>query len=118
MGTSGSCLTPNGKPDKSLVYRTDVFWNGLARYPFFRIPALVQLGAPNSSNLLAFAEARFGIGDAGRIDLVYRQSFDGGRSWEPKNGVNLLSRAGQLGDPALRGGTIGNAVPVLSLIHI
>jgi sialidase-1 len=112
MGSSGSCLVPDGKPDKSLVYRTDVFWNGLGAYPFFRIPALVQLGDAGSSNLLALAEGRFGIHDAGRIDLVYRQSFDGGRSWEPKGGVELLSKAGQLGDAALRGGTIGNAVPI------
>jgi sialidase-1 len=102
----------DGKPDKSLVYRTDVFWNGLNGYPFFRIPALVQLGDVGSSNLFALAEGRFGIGDAGRIDLVYRQSFDGGRSWEPKGGVDVLSRAGQLGDAALRGGTLGNAVPI------
>jgi len=92
---------------RTLVFRTDVFTNWQGGYPQYRIPALVQLGDLRSGHLLAFAEGRFWIGDAGRIDLVYRESFDGGRSWGG-GAVTVLGTASNLGDPALRGGTLGN----------
>jgi len=106
MGLAGSVAR-----DKTLVFRTDVFTNWQGGYPQYRIPALVQLGGLASSHLLAFAEARFWIGDAGRIDIVYRESFDGGRSWGD-GAVTVLSTASDLGDPALSGGTLGNPVPI------
>jgi len=106
MGLVGSVAR-----DKTLVFRTDVFTNRQGGYPRYRIPALVQLDDLASGHLLAFAEGRSGLGDAGKIDLVYRESFDGGRSWG-SGPVTVLSTASDLGDPALIGGTLGNPVPI------
>ena len=57
----------------------DVFRAGLGGYRVFRIPALARSGR----TLLAFAEARPTVDDHGKIELVFRRSPDGGKSWDP-----------------------------------
>ena len=61
--------------------QTDLFTSGTQGYHTYRIPAL----APTpEGTLLAFCEGRlYGGGDAGKIDLLLKRSFDGGQSWEP-----------------------------------
>lgn len=56
-----------------------VFENGQEGYACFRIPAIIRC---NSGKLIAFAEGRKrGSGDTGDIDIVMKQSNDGGKSW-------------------------------------
>jgi sialidase-1 len=74
---------------------TDVFTEGTGGYFAYRIPALET--APDGS-LLAFAEARkYNLGDPGfgkqDIDLVYRRSTDGGKSWSP---MRVIEDPGEL----------------------
>lgn len=58
-----------------------VYRAGEGGYHTYRIPSL--LVAPGGT-LLAFAEGRKGgAGDAGDIDLVFRRSSDGGKTWSP-----------------------------------
>jgi sialidase-1 len=73
----------------------DVFVSGTQGYHTFRIPAIET--APDGS-LLAFAEARkYNAGDPGfgkqDIDLVYRRSTDGGRTWSP---MKVIEDPGEL----------------------
>ena len=57
----------------------DVFVAGTEGYHTFRIPSIIR--TPKGA-LIAFAEGRkSGRGDAGNIDLVYKRSTDGGKSW-------------------------------------
>ena len=64
-----------------------VFPEGEAGSRFYRIPALA---AGKDGTLHAFAEARrTSLGDVGEIDIAYRRSADGGKSWEP---VRFLTR--------------------------
>ena len=56
-----------------------VFSAGDGGFHTFRIPALLPTGG---GVLLAFAEGRrFGRGDSGAIDLVFKRSTDSGASW-------------------------------------
>lgn len=62
--------------NKKLNY---IFKSGTAGYKTFRIPAIVTT---NDGRLLAFAEGRVnGSSDTGDIDLVMKQSDDGGNTW-------------------------------------
>ena len=75
------CATTAGAPPES----TDVFVERTGGYFAYRIPAIET--APDGS-LLAFAEARkYNLDDPGfgnqDIDLVYRRSSDGGKTWSP-----------------------------------
>eukprot|EP00966_Prymnesium_polylepis_P137472 3176738-Prymnesium_polylepis.1 len=55
----------------------------MLRVPVFRIPSLLPLPATSrgAGIVLAFAEARPALHDAGVIDLIMRRSIDHGRSW-------------------------------------
>lgn len=56
-----------------------LFKSGTEGYHTFRIPALVSAGR---GTLVAFAEGRKrSASDAGDIDLVFRRSEDGGKTW-------------------------------------
>ena len=56
------------------------YYSGLQDYFSFRIPTLIK----TQTALIAFAEGRKNsTSDFGDIDLVYRRSLDGGKSWEP-----------------------------------
>ncbi|TMM58721.1 exo-alpha-sialidase [Maribacter algarum] len=58
------------------------FYSGLQDYFSFRIPSLIK----SNNALIAFAEGRKNsTSDFGDIDLVYRRSFDNGKTWEPLN---------------------------------
>ncbi len=62
------------EPDK-----VDVFVAGTEGYPIYRIPTLVMTG---KGTLIAMCEARQKVGgDWAEIDLVYRRSTDGGKTW-------------------------------------
>jgi len=87
----------------------DIFWPGLGGVAQFRIPSLVSLGG---ASLIAFAEGRESVEDAGSIAIVYRSSVDGGMSWLPRDGIFMAKRASDLGDDSLVGGTLGNQVPI------
>ena len=55
------------------------YYSGLQDYFSFRIPTLIK----SEGALIAFAEGRKNsTSDFGDIDLVYRRSLEGGRSWE------------------------------------
>ncbi|HUG19217.1 MAG TPA: sialidase family protein [Planctomycetaceae bacterium] len=59
----------------------DVFVSGEDAYHTFRIPAVIR--TPKGT-LIAFCEGRkTGRGDSGNIDLVYKRSFDDGKTWSP-----------------------------------
>ncbi|KAG1652324.1 Inner membrane protein YiaA [Nymphon striatum] len=55
------------------------FYSGLEDYHAFRIPAVIK----TENALIAFAEGRKNsTSDFGDIDMVYRRSLDGGKTWE------------------------------------
>jgi sialidase-1 len=57
-----------------------VFQSKEGGYDFFRIPAIVQT---STDHLIAFAEGRVnGSGDFGNVDIVYKISKNGGKTWE------------------------------------
>jgi sialidase-1 len=59
--------------------KVDVFVAGTEGYPIYRIPTLVMTG---KGTLIAVCEARQKVGgDWAEIDLVYRRSTDGGKTW-------------------------------------
>lgn len=54
-------------------------------YEIFRIPGIVALPG---NILLTYCEARKGRSDWSDIDILFRRSLDGGRSWEPPRQLN------------------------------
>ena len=81
----------------------DVYVGGKEGYHTYRIPALI---VTKKGTLLAFCEGRkTGGGDHGDIDMMLRQSVDGGKTWKP---MRLLYEEG--GDKKI---TIGNPCPVI-----
>ena len=82
---------------------TDVFASGREGYHTFRIPALV---VTKQGTLLAICEGRkTSRADHGDVDLVFKRSTDGGRTWGP---LRLLYEEG--GTEKI---TIGNPCPVV-----
>ena len=78
----------------------ELFEAGKGDYHTYRIPALA---VSREGTILAFCEGRkYGRGDAGKIDLLLRRSFDGGLSWEP---TQLIVADGDM--------TCGNPCPVV-----
>jgi sialidase-1 len=62
--------------------QVEVFKSGKDGYHTYRIPAVV---VATNRTVLAFCEGRKDSArDTGRIDLVLKQSFDGGRTWGPQ----------------------------------
>jgi sialidase-1 len=94
-----TALVAGQTPDPP-VRLAEVYQAGDGGYHTFRIPALI---VARNGTLLAFAEGRRGgAGDAGDIDLVLKQSRDGGRTW------SALRVIGDNGP-----NTFGNPCPVL-----
>jgi sialidase-1 len=82
--------------------RTDVFVSGQDGYHTYRIPALVRAA---NGDLLAMCEGRRDSErDDGKIDLVLKRSWDGGRTWGE---LELV-----YGEPGAT--TIGNPVPIVA----
>lgn len=89
----------------SAVPLADVFVSGAAGegYACYRIPALLSLDA---GHYLLFAEGRVtSCNDHGFVDLVSKESTDGGRTWGKLSVVHRES----VGSKSV---TIGNAAPV------
>mmetsp|Transcript_14200 Transcript_14200/g.39910 ORF Transcript_14200/g.39910 Transcript_14200/m.39910 type:complete len:396 (+) Transcript_14200:3-1190(+) len=80
------------------------FLSGEGGYHTYRIPALLVLP---SGHLLLFCEGRKrGSADDGWIDLVYKRSVDGGKSWGM---LQILHSEGDDSTPT----TIGNPCPAI-----
>jgi len=78
----------------------NIFVSGSDGYHTYRIPALV---VSTEENILAFCEGRkYGRGDAGKIDIVLKRSFDGGVTWED---MQIIVADGDM--------TCGNPCPVV-----
>src|SRR4051812_7032804 len=91
-----ACADEMGKaaPADSGLAQADLFVSGPDGYNTFRIPSLT---VTRSGALLAFCEGRKrASSDDGDVDLVYRRSQDGGKTWGP---VKLLYEEG--GDAAI-----------------
>ena len=89
--SSGSAARSGSSTSSS----TDVFVERTGGYFAYRIPA-IETAADGS--LLAFAEARkYNLDDPGfgrqDIDLVYRRSTDGGKTWSP---MRVIEDPGEL----------------------
>jgi sialidase-1 len=81
LAVGSLCATTAAAPPES----TDVFVERTGGYFAYRIPAVETA---RDGSLLAFAEARkYNLDDPGfgtqDIDLVYRRSSDGGKTWSP-----------------------------------
>jgi sialidase-1 len=75
----------------------DLFVAGQGGYASYRIPAIATT---RRGVLVAVVEARKGgAGDWGSIDLVFRRSLDGGKTWEPQRKL-LEPPAGLVQNPA------------------
>lgn len=80
--------------------QTDIFVSGSDGYHTYRIPALV---VSTKGTIFAFCEGRkYGRGDAGKIDIVLKRSFDGGVTWED---MQIIVADGDM--------TCGNPCPVV-----
>lgn len=74
-----------------------VFRSGEDGYASYRIPAIVKA---KSGELIAFSEGRVDhSGDFGNVDIVYKISKDGGKSWGPLNVAVDYDKL-QAGNPA------------------
>ena len=72
-------LTGTFSADSSAVQFQDIFVAGTGGYHTYRIPAIVTT---TNGTLLAFCEGRKNSrGDTGNIDLLWKRSTDGGKSW-------------------------------------
>ena len=90
----------------------ELFVNGEGGYATFRIPSLLSLDKDvlNKSNeriytedvLVAMAEARKdGSQDIGEIDLVYKLSFDSGKTWSDLKILIDIDEKGKVGNPTI-----------------
>lgn len=69
------------------LHKQTVFQAGTGGYAMYRIPGLV---VTDKGTLIAYAEARKSTaGDWGAIDLVYRRSTDGGKTWGEPTKVDV-----------------------------
>ena len=74
---AGPIAAAAAEPDQQPLWTS-----GEGGYYSYRIPSLIVTGR---GTLLAFCEARKNSrSDTGRIDLVFRRSTDGGKSWGPQ----------------------------------
>ena len=65
--------------------KVDLFEAGKDGYALYRIPGIV---VTKKGTVLAYCEARKNAGgDWGHIDLLFRRSSDGGKTWEPRQHV-------------------------------
>jgi sialidase-1 len=71
--------TPVSAGEPALPVTVDLFQAGQGGYELYRIPGLV---VTSKGTLLAYCEARKGSrSDWGTIDLLFRRSTDGGKTW-------------------------------------
>lgn len=81
---------------------TTVFKSGEDGYASYRIPAIIQ----SKGELIAFSEGRVDhAGDFGNVDIVYKISKDGGKTWGPLKVAADYDRL-----------QAGNAAPVVDLL--
>ncbi|MCX7825310.1 MAG: exo-alpha-sialidase [Verrucomicrobiae bacterium] len=67
------------------IEKLDLFESGTDGYALYRIPGIV---VTKKGTVLAWCEARrTGKGDWGPIDVMMRRSFDGGKTWAPRQRI-------------------------------
>jgi Neuraminidase (sialidase) len=67
--------------DESFLEKVNLFEAGKDGYALYRIPGIV---VTKNGAVLAYCEARKNAGgDWGHIDLMFRRSTDGGKTWQP-----------------------------------
>lgn len=82
-----------------------IFSDNMGGYATYRIPSVLVIEKENGEDtLLVFAERRRDNSlDNGRIDIVYRTSFDGGKTFgsvnEAVTAEELFGKAGRVADP-------------------
>jgi sialidase-1 len=76
--TTGFCMSA---PATLATEKTVLFTSGEGGYAAYRIPAIVV--TPQQTVLVAVEARKINRSDWGIIDLCYRRSADGGRTWEP-----------------------------------
>lgn len=82
--------------------QTRLFVSGEDGYHTYRIPALI---VSKKGTIMAFCEGRKNSSsDSGDIDIVFKRSFDNGRSWQP---MQLIADDGP--------NTAGNPAPVVDM---
>ena len=64
--------------------KVDLFEAGKDGYVLYRIPGIV---VTKTGTVLAYCEARRGVGDWGPIDVMMRRSTDGGKTWLPRQKI-------------------------------
>lgn len=96
LGSIGAAAAVAASPE---IEQTEVWQSGTGGYHSYRIPALL---VTRKGTILAFCEGRKNSrSDAGDIDLLVRQSTDGGKTWSAERVISDMGTD-----------TIGNPCPV------
>src|SRR5713226_7690663 len=75
-------LIGSGGAGEPFLEKADLFEAGKDGYALYRTPGIV---VTRNGAVLAYCEARKNAGgDWGHIDLLFRRSTDGGKTWEPR----------------------------------
>jgi len=86
------------KLDTSVAIITTVFQQGINGYRSYRIPVLLNT---QNNSLLAFCEGRRSLNDdSGYIDVIFKRSTDGGKTWSDQQ-VIFTDGANTCGNPAV-----------------
>lgn len=72
------CILATSQLTKAQVDRLNLFTSGENGYSSYRIPSIITT---TKGSLIAFCEGRKEAGDAGDIDLLFKRSVDGGKTW-------------------------------------
>jgi len=86
------------KLDTAIAINTTVFQQGINGYRSYRIPVLLNT---QNNSLLAFCEGRRSLNDdSGYIDVIFKRSTDGGKTWSNQK-VIFTDGANTCGNPAV-----------------
>ena len=89
--------------------KIDVFHGGNEGYACYRIPSTLLT---TNNTLIAFAEGRkYNCGDQGYVDIVYKRSFDFGKTWSNPSLLYSNSTSQTVYN------TIGNPSPVQDITN-
>lgn len=96
----------------AVINEVTVYTSGTEGYNIFRIPTIVKAA---NGDLLAFAEARASINDAGSIDIVVKRSTDSGATWGGLDVVMDNADFAQYLPAGTQDITLGNQCPVVDM---